>query len=422
MKTNIMLNIHRQNYQLHPYHLVDNSPWPIFTSFTLFGLAMNTALTMHGYIGTSLWVVLSVVCVFYVSFLWFRDIVSEGTYLGNHTIAVRNGINLGFLLFIASETLFFIGIFWAFGHSAIAPTVEIGAMWPPMGIQAIGPTELPLLNTILLLSSGVCLKCNKLTLNIYFKIINKLNYYFNNILFIKKKELLLNNININIKETLSILPFNKPKIRSLDRIGPHNINILSILIGSLLGDGTMERDGNGSRFGFYQEKKNGEYLLTLHKYISDLGYTKFDIPKLQTRKGLNDNLRYIYRFRTYTYSSFNWIHESFYPNNRKIIPKNINLERYITPLTIAMWIMDDGCLHKNRGISFSTNSFTLDDIKYLGNILKYKYNINYSIVKTGAINQYNIYIPKESSIKLGKIVKNYMVPCMYYKLPTECFI
>ena len=184
----------------------------------------------------------------------------------------------------------------------------------------------------------------------------------------------------------------------------------------------MERDGNGSRFGFYQEKKNGEYLLTLHKYISDLGYTKFDIPKLQTRKGLNDNLRYIYRFRTYTYSSFNWIHESFYPNNRKIIPKNINLERYITPLTIAMWIMDDGCLHKNRGISFSTNSFTLDDIKYLGNILKYKYNINYSIVKTGAINQYNIYIPKESSIKLGKIVKNYMVPCMYYKLPTECFI
>ena len=152
-----MLNIHRQNYQLHPFHLVDNSPWPIFTSFTLFGLAMNSALTMHGYIGTSLWVVLNIITLFYVMFLWFRDIVSEGTYLGNHTVEVRNGINLGFILFIVSETLFFIGIFWAFGHSAIAPTVEIGAIWPPLGIEAIGPTDLPLLNTLLLLSSGATL-------------------------------------------------------------------------------------------------------------------------------------------------------------------------------------------------------------------------------------------------------------------------
>lgn len=94
----------------------------------------------------------------------------------------------------------------------------------------------------------------------------------------------------------------------------------------------------------------------------------------------------------------------------------------MTPLTIAMWIMDDGCLHKNRGISFSTNSFTLEDIKYLGEILKNKYNINYSIIKTGTINQYNIYIPKEFAIKLGKIVKDYMVPSMYYKLPPQCFI
>ena len=157
MKNNIMLNIHRQNYQLHPFHLVDNSPWPIFTSFTLFGLAMNSALTMHGYIGTSLWVVLNIITLVYVMFLWFRDIVSEGTYLGNHTVEVRNGINLGFILFIVSETLFFIGIFWAFGHSAIAPTVEIGAIWPPLGIEAIGPTDLPLLNTLLLLSSGATL-------------------------------------------------------------------------------------------------------------------------------------------------------------------------------------------------------------------------------------------------------------------------
>nr|YP_010180064.1 cytochrome c oxidase subunit 3 [Saprochaete ingens]QUX32910.1 cytochrome c oxidase subunit 3 [Magnusiomyces ingens]QUX32932.1 cytochrome c oxidase subunit 3 [Saprochaete ingens] len=152
-----MLNMHRQQYQLHPFHLVENSPWPILTSFSMFGLAMNTALTSHGYIGNSWWVMLSMINVTYMLFLWFRDIISEGTYLGNHTLAVRNGMNLGFMLFMVSECMFFLGMFWAFGHSALNPTVELGGVWPPLGMEAIGPTELPLLNTMLLLSSGATL-------------------------------------------------------------------------------------------------------------------------------------------------------------------------------------------------------------------------------------------------------------------------
>lgn len=72
--------------------------------------------------------------------LWFRDIISEGTYLGNHTMAVQKGLNLGIMLFIISEALFFLAIFWAYFHSALTPTVELGSKWPPMGIEC-APSE-----------------------------------------------------------------------------------------------------------------------------------------------------------------------------------------------------------------------------------------------------------------------------------------
>jgi hypothetical protein len=65
----------------------------------------------------------------------------------------------------------------------------------------------------------------------------------------------------NNKTILSVLPFSTPKISSLKRIGPHNYEILCILIGSLLGDGSMEKDGNGSRFCFYQKGEHIEYVL-----------------------------------------------------------------------------------------------------------------------------------------------------------------
>ena len=97
------------------------------------------------------------------------------------------------------------------------------------------------------------------------------------------------------------------RIGAEKRVGPHNIDILSIFYGSLLGNSHAERrkNGNGTRLSFSQESHIEEYLLWLFNLISKLGYCNPNIPIIQTRLGPKGKIRHIIRFHTYTYHSLN---------------------------------------------------------------------------------------------------------------------
>ena len=146
-----------RNNQRHGYHLVDPSPWPLIAAFSALMFTFGTVMYFHGYMGGNSLFKFGLLMIVFMMFVWWRDIIREGTFEGQHTQIVQSGLRMGVIFFIVSEIMFFFAFFWGFFHLSFNPSIAIGGIWPPAFFTTFNPWTVPLLNTLLLLLSGVSL-------------------------------------------------------------------------------------------------------------------------------------------------------------------------------------------------------------------------------------------------------------------------
>jgi len=176
----------------HPFHLVTQRPWPLTGAVGVLIIVTGLVKWFHEFYTWD--IILGIFVIGLTTIQWWRDIVRERTYQGHHTQIVVQGLRWGIILFITSEVFFFFSFFWAFFHRSLRPTLEVGLNWPPTGIQVFNPLQVPLLNTAILLASGITItwahhsliKSNKtqtfqgliltVTLGIYFRILQGYEY------------------------------------------------------------------------------------------------------------------------------------------------------------------------------------------------------------------------------------------------------
>jgi len=139
----------------HPFHIVQQRPWPFLTSLNIINTLSSLILAIK-FSFESQWITIATTIRLFIlsTSLWWKDICREGCFLGDHTCKVYSGLKYGILIFIIREIIFFFRFFWAYFNFNLSPDLEVGYSWPTTGCNIIHPFHLPLLNTLILVSSG----------------------------------------------------------------------------------------------------------------------------------------------------------------------------------------------------------------------------------------------------------------------------
>nr|YP_010890542.1 cytochrome c oxidase subunit III [Eomenopon denticulatum]WIM51548.1 cytochrome c oxidase subunit 3 [Eomenopon denticulatum] len=140
------------NHTFYPFHMVKSSPWPLYISSSIFFLMLSLLEMM---INTAMTPTLfSLTYLLFSLYGWMKEMTNEGLLGGHHTHLVQKSLKLCMILFITSEVCFFISMFWSYFYFSVSPSYSIYS-WPPTGISPISPMSIPLLGTLILISSGV---------------------------------------------------------------------------------------------------------------------------------------------------------------------------------------------------------------------------------------------------------------------------
>ena len=185
-----------------------------------------------------------------------------------------------------------------------------------------------------------------------------------------------------------------------------------IIVGLLLGDANGQKQGVNVRLRFGQGVVHIEYLMHLYElfktYCSMVPKFSNTILDKRTRK-IHSSIH----FNTFSLPCFNPLYEDFYVDGSKVVPQNIG--ELLTPLGLSYWIADDGGFNKlYRAVVLSTQSFTLEEVKLLVNVLNSKWDLNCTINKKD--NAFVIRIPAKSLPVLQALLAPHMPPMMRHKI------
>ena len=187
----------------------------------------------------------------------------------------------------------------------------------------------------------------------------------------------------------------------------------AVLLGTILGDGILERNGNHVRLRVNHGEKQQAYVEWKYKIFSNL--TTNVVKKFSHVVHWKTGKIYGYsKFDTTTNEEISKFHKIFYIKGTKKVPDDI-LDLFTNPLSLAVWFMDDGYKRNDcNALRISTDSFTLREQYLLRECLEKNFGIISKIHKKG--KYWNIYIPTSEAKKFCNLIKPYIIPEMEYKI------